>query len=212
MSDTITLEIPISLCPQILGKNGGNGWGWAAKNRAFRDQKAWAEYALYERIKAGHWERWPAAIMHVNWEYNRGRPPDDDNAIARLAAVRDAFEAAGVVSDDRHISIGTVTFTKVPQTDNPLAIVTLEQEQPELVNSGAGLLMSAKCAKQSVSQLVCRNATCSQVVAVRVGGNVWRSLGADVVAGDHGRQVFVCPVCETRTRAPRGVDDCCESA
>lgn len=44
-----------------------------------------------------------------------------------VSAVRDAFEAAGVVTDDRNIRIGTLTFERVPRWDDPMAIVRLER-------------------------------------------------------------------------------------
>lgn len=127
---SVTLVIPIALCGHLLGKNQGRNWHWAKIQKAFDDQKQWAANCVKddiacETLATDTWP-WPATFMHIDWQYNRGRPPDDDNAVARLAAVRDAFEDVGVVADDRHIRIGTVTFTKVSQKDDPVAIITLE--------------------------------------------------------------------------------------
>lgn len=122
---TITLMIPLSLAPLSLSKNGRAHW--RVQRLAFREQR---EYAMYELLCQGardQAEPWPAAVMHVEWQYHTGRPPDSDNVVARLAAVRDAFQDVGVVDDDRHIRIGRVTFTRIPRSDDPCAVVTLER-------------------------------------------------------------------------------------
>lgn len=124
-TDTITLTIPLSLAPLSLSKNGRAHW--RVQRRAFKAQREYATFALIGQD--AHWQRnpWDSAVMHVEWQYHTGRPPDSDNAVARLAAVRDAFQGVGVVDDDRHIRIGSVTFTKIPRSDDPCAVVTLER-------------------------------------------------------------------------------------
>lgn len=50
---------------------------------------------------------------------------------------------------------------------------------------------------------------CGQALAIRIGPNQYRALGADVVSSYRGRQVFICPVpsCRARTRVLHEVDD-----
>ena len=121
---TITIAVPISLCPMSLSKNGRAHW--RVRHHDFQGQKEFAYWHIYQSPLAPcpHWEH---AVMHLTWQYNRGRPPDDDNCWARVSAVRDAFELAGVVTDDRNIRIGTLTFERVPRWDDPMAIVRLER-------------------------------------------------------------------------------------
>jgi hypothetical protein len=117
--ETISVTIPMSLVPLSLSKNGRAHW--ATRSRDFRHQKEWVFWHIAPR------ETWPTAIMDINWRYARGRAPDDDNAISRVAAARDAFEAAGAVADDAHIRIGMVTFTKV-KTGDECVVVSLRRE------------------------------------------------------------------------------------
>jgi hypothetical protein len=124
---TITVTIPMSLAPMSLSKNGRAHW--RVRHRAFQDQKEWVWATVREQ------QFWPCppvvlfdiAILDIDWRYARGRPPDDDNAVARVAAARDAFEDAGVVEDDKDIRIGTVTFTKV-KTGYECVVVSLRKE------------------------------------------------------------------------------------
>lgn len=118
---TITVAVPVSLCPMSLSKNGRAHW--SVRNRAFQAQKEWTYWHI---PCAGDDQPWQHAVMHIDWQYHTGRPPDDDNVVARLAGARDACELAGIVSDDRHIRIGRVTCTRVPRGTECMAIVTLE--------------------------------------------------------------------------------------
>jgi hypothetical protein len=118
---TITVTIPMSLVPLSLSKNGRAHW--ATRSRDFRHQKEWVFWHIAPR------ETWPTAIMDINWRYARGRAPDDDNAISRVAAARDAFEAAGAVADDAHIRIGRVQFTRVPVGSEEV-VVSLRRDEP----------------------------------------------------------------------------------
>lgn len=128
-TDTIPLTIPLALAPLSLSKNGRAHW--RTRNRDFQAQKQWATHSISDQIACEELDTdawpWDSAMMHIEWQYHTGRPPDDDNAVARLAAVRDAFQGVGVVDDDRHIRIGSVTFTRIPRSDEPCAVVTLER-------------------------------------------------------------------------------------
>lgn len=121
-----TVDIPYSLCGMELSKNGRAHW--STRHRAFQDQKDYV-YAIY--LSEHGWARrikpWPAATMHIEWRYSRGRAPDDDNAISRVSACRDAFQAIGLVADDKHIRQGQVQFTKVP-TGQECVVVTLRRD------------------------------------------------------------------------------------
>jgi hypothetical protein len=120
-TEIITVTIPMSLVPMSLSKNGRAHW--AKRARDFRDQKEWVFWHIAPR------ETWPTAIMDIDWRSARGRHPDDDNAISRVAAARDAFEDAGIVEDDAHIRIGTVTFTRVPVGSEEV-VVSLRRDEP----------------------------------------------------------------------------------
>ncbi len=122
-SAPIVLTLPLAFCPNALSKNGRAHW--SARYRAMRDQRQWAEYALLEADGQADWP-WPAAVMDVEWRYHRGRPPDDDNVWARVAGARDAFQARGVVRDDRDIRTGSVTYTHVP-LDEAAVVVRLHR-------------------------------------------------------------------------------------
>jgi hypothetical protein len=119
--ETISVTIPMSLVPLSLSKNGRAHW--ATRSRDFRHQKEWVFWHIAPR------ETWPTAVMDINWRYARGRAPDDDNAISRVAAARDAFEDAGAVADDAHIRIGRVQFTRVPVGSEEV-VVSLRRDEP----------------------------------------------------------------------------------
>lgn len=126
---TVTLTIPIALAPNTLSKNGRAHW--RERNRVFQELKSWAKYSIddliaCEELDTDTWP-WTAAWMDIDWRFSTGRTPDDDNVTTRLSAVRDAFEATGIVRNDQHIRIRSVTITRVKQSDDPAAIVTLER-------------------------------------------------------------------------------------
>lgn len=118
----IEVTIPMSLCGMELSKNGRTHW--RTRHRAFQDQKEWVMWSLNYEVAA----QWPAAIMDIEWCYSRGRHPDDDNAIARVAAARDAFEDYGIVANDKDIRVGQVLFTKVKQGEE-CVVVSLRLEE-----------------------------------------------------------------------------------
>lgn len=125
---SVALVIPIALCPMSLSKNGRTHW--RTKHGAFQSQKRWVIACMQDEIATEtlSTDAWPwySARMHVNWQYNRGRHPDPGNAFARLEPTLDAFQSIGIVENDMYIALGTMTFTKVKQTDDPVAVVTLE--------------------------------------------------------------------------------------
>jgi hypothetical protein len=124
---TVTIAIPLPLCPNVLSKNGRGHW--SARYRAMRDQREWAGCALLEIAGRAEWP-WPAAVMDVAWRYYAGRPPDDDNVWARVAGVRDACQARGLVRNDHDIRTGRVTFSRVAAADT-LVVVTLRRDDGE---------------------------------------------------------------------------------
>jgi hypothetical protein len=124
--EAISVTIPMSLAPMSLSKNGRVHW--RARHRAFQDQKTYTLWSLpFTGAAPMIGMPWTAAILDIEWRYARGRAPDDDNAISRVAAARDAFEDAGAVADDAHIRTGMVTFTKV-KTGDECVVVSLRRE------------------------------------------------------------------------------------
>lgn len=121
---TITVAVPVSLCPMSLSKNGRAHW--RVRHRDFQAQKEFVYWTI-RRPDTGDDPLWQHAVMHIEWQYHTGRPPDDDNVVARMAGARDACELAGVVADDRHVRIGRVTYTRLPRGAECMAVVTLER-------------------------------------------------------------------------------------
>jgi hypothetical protein len=71
---------------------------------------------------------WPACRMDICWLF-AGVEPDSDNIVARLKAVRDGIADALLVTDDKHIQIGTVTTERVPRKEQGV-VLTLVREEP----------------------------------------------------------------------------------
>ncbi len=121
----VVVELPI---PSRDVAKGGSSHHWITR-RAYNAHRADAGWT----IRAEHpvWDTpWAAAYLDVEWCYSRGRPPDDDGAIARLAAYRDGAQDAGLVSDDRFITQRSITFTKVERGDECVRMVFTEKENP----------------------------------------------------------------------------------
>jgi hypothetical protein len=101
--------------PRTLGK--GNSAGWWTVRRDYVNCKIAAYYLLRDALDSagiivGEDAPWDGAIMHIDWLF-AGTPPDDDNIVTRCAAARDAAEDIGLVTNDRFVTIGTVTTTRV---------------------------------------------------------------------------------------------------
>lgn len=62
--------------------------------------------------------RWERARVHYTWRHNRGTLPDQDNLIARCKPVLDGLVDAGILADDRH-----VTVTATAERGEPSLIV-----------------------------------------------------------------------------------------
>lgn len=126
----VVVTIPMSLCPMSLSKNGRAHWRTRAED--FRNQKQWVLLDMMGQSlrTLTPLPQWESARMTIEWRYSRGRAPDSDNIVARVAGARDAFEAAGIVADDKDITIGLIGCTKVP--------VGQEEVRVALRPSGAG--------------------------------------------------------------------------
>ena len=117
------VTIPMSLAPMALSKNTRTHW--RVQRRAFAAQRdfvirVWqCEQSPELRENVQPWER---ASLFVEWRYALGRHPDDDNAIARVSACRDAFQAIGLVRDDAVIQTAGVTFTKVKRGEESVTV------------------------------------------------------------------------------------------
>jgi hypothetical protein len=117
------VTIPMSVVPMSLSKNGRVYW--RTRYRDFQAQKNYVirvwqcEQSPELRENVQPWER---ASLFVEWRYALGRHPDDDNAIARVSACRDAFQAIGLVRDDAVIQTAGVTFTRVPRGEESVTV------------------------------------------------------------------------------------------
>ncbi len=105
--------------PRTLGKGNHDNW-WDVR-RDYDTCKGIAYYLLRDAMErasiiVGEDAPWTGALMHIDWRFV-GTPPDDDNIVTRCAAIRDAAEAIGLVTNDRFITIGTITTTRVKRID-----------------------------------------------------------------------------------------------
>lgn len=121
----VTLPLP----PRTLGK--GASFHWRAVRRDYADYGMFAYIALcqtmdLQALRVGDETPWAAARMDIEWR-STGARPDDDNVVTRCATYRDAVQHAGLVSDDRTIRIGNVTFTRVKRADQG-CVVTFTKE------------------------------------------------------------------------------------
>ena len=67
--------------------------------------------------------RWQQATVTYTWRNNRGPLPDADNLIARCKPVLDGLIDAGILADDRH-----VTISARAERGEPSLIVTISPE------------------------------------------------------------------------------------
>ena len=110
------------LPPSVLGKNGrdrvvnvvhpsGRRFYKSDRAEAFKALKTEAYYEL--RQQCGTQPRqYDRLTMRIHWR-QAGTVPDHDQVIARCSAVMDAAEAAGLVADDRDVSIATPVVERV---------------------------------------------------------------------------------------------------
>jgi Holliday junction resolvase RusA-like endonuclease len=117
--------------PASLSPNGRpNRWERAADTkRTRRDAMLVTRQSMWDQL--AEWDindPWPSARMDICWLF-AGVEPDSDNIVARLKAVRDGIADALLVTDDKHIQIGTVTTERVPRKEQGV-VLTLVREEP----------------------------------------------------------------------------------
>lgn len=61
--------------------------------------------------------------LHLAWRYARGRRPDFDNAISRIAHLLDAMHHTGILADDQLVQAVEVDYERVSTGDEELEIV-----------------------------------------------------------------------------------------
>jgi crossover junction endodeoxyribonuclease RusA len=107
--------------PASLSPNGRAHW-----RRKAADAKQTRNDAYISCLIADADKGWPAATMHIFWQF-AGKQPDDDNVIARCKPIRDGIADAGLVADDGLIRVTGVTFERVPRKDQGV-VLTLTRE------------------------------------------------------------------------------------
>jgi Holliday junction resolvase RusA-like endonuclease len=115
--------------PTSLSPNGRpNRWEKAADTKQVRrDAMMVTRSVIWQDGIDSH--PWPAAVMDICWLF-AGTQPDSDNIVARLKAVRDGIADALLVADDKHISIGSVTFERVPRKEQGVVITLTRKDTP----------------------------------------------------------------------------------
>lgn len=74
--------------------------------------------------------------IHIEWRFNRGREPDFDNAVARVAHILDALGHAGVITDDRLVRAMEFDFARVAKDDECLVLTIRPIKRLERTQAG----------------------------------------------------------------------------
>jgi Holliday junction resolvase RusA-like endonuclease len=119
----ITLPHP----PASLSPNGRpDRWTKARDGkRVRRDAALVTRSAIWEQDITSH--PWPAARMDIHWRF-AGTQPDSDNVVARCKSLRDGIADACLVANDQSISIGSVTFERVPKRDVEVVVIVTRED------------------------------------------------------------------------------------
>jgi len=120
-----TLTIVLPLPARVLSPNVKSHWGSkaAAVKQAREDAKlATIAAAIDSKIT---WKQLEKATMQGTWHKRTKHISDDDNANASLKAYRDGIADAGIVSDDRHISM--LPPVQLVDKDNPRLVVVITE-------------------------------------------------------------------------------------
>ena len=107
--------------PASLSPNGRAHWRTQAvdKTRTRTGALLMTRNVIWQEGITSH--PWPAARMDICWMF-AGRQPDDDNVVARCKSIRDGIADGCLVSDDKHITIGTVTMERVPKAQQGVVL------------------------------------------------------------------------------------------
>ncbi len=106
------VEVELPLPDGRIGPNGREGW--RNKSKLVREHREWA----YTATRAAMWPLgpeavyWPAARLDIEWRF-AGTQPDQDNCWARMKCYLDGAIDAGIVANDRSVTIGTIALTRV---------------------------------------------------------------------------------------------------
>lgn len=60
--------------------------------------------------------------VHLEWRFARGRQPDFDNAVARVAHLLDALHHTGILADDQLVQAMEFDFERVKSGDEGLVM------------------------------------------------------------------------------------------
>lgn len=135
------VEVVLPLPPSVLGHHGG-GWQQMGIRRSTGkpyvisgNRKAFAKVrdeaiTALRQVSIGHGLQWPGAVMSVEWRF-AGTAPDSDGAWTRVSAIRDAAQHVEIVTNDRHIEQGTLTFTRVKKVEQCVVVRFKRPEQEE---------------------------------------------------------------------------------
>jgi hypothetical protein len=119
-----TMTLVCELPPTSVGPNGrAHHLGKARINNRLKWSALQLTREAWEALGVPYWEwqPWPAARMDVLWCFS-GPQPDDDNAWSRLKSTRDGVAESGLVTDDRHITIGAITFQRVKRAEQRVVL------------------------------------------------------------------------------------------
>lgn len=120
--DTLSVTLPVP--PMGLSKN--SRVHWTTRHRLFQEHKLIAKNKIDEQMDFTEW-RWAGRVwVEIVW-YSRGRAPDADNCIARVAAAIDGAQAAGLYRDDVQIAGYSVERLSGP----PRVVLTFHHERSE---------------------------------------------------------------------------------
>ena len=98
------IRVSLGLPPAIVGPNGRGHW--AKKSAAVKQCRSLAAWSIRIAMGGGGvYAPWSAATMQIRWVAAKGPLPDDDNVIGRCKAYRDSAMDAGLVVDDRAITV-----------------------------------------------------------------------------------------------------------
>jgi hypothetical protein len=120
--NTVVVVLPIP--DSGIGPNGRDLW--YTKAGKVKDHRAWGSIATTEAMQPEGPRMWPAARLDIEWRWC-GSEPDADGCVARIKHYIDGAQDAGLVTNDRHVSIGSVERVRVPHKPDACVVLTFHR-------------------------------------------------------------------------------------